>query len=187
LYALGLMGATRRMQHYADLHWQPLMLIALAGAGLILLGIVLTAVQLAVSIRSRNQNRDLTGDPWDGRTLEWSTASPPPAWNFTHLPQVERADAYWNAKKEGTQSLLFGPSVPATVHVPRNTPVGVFIAFFAVVLGFALIWRIDWLAVIGLVGAIGVGLRHAWQTDREVVVGADEIATFERLRAKEAA
>jgi cytochrome o ubiquinol oxidase subunit 1 len=186
LYALGLMGATRRMQHYPDVHWQPLMLVALAGAVCILLGIVLTAVQLAVSIRSRAQNR-VTGDPWDGRTLEWSTASPPPAWNFTHLPQVERGDAYWNAKKEGTRSVLFGPNVPATVHVPRNTPVGVLIAFFTVILGFALIWRIDWLAVIGLVGALGVGLRHAWQTDREVAIAADEVATFERLRAKEAA
>jgi cytochrome o ubiquinol oxidase subunit 1 len=187
LYALGLMGATRRMQHYPDVHWQPLMLVALAGAVCIFIGIALTAVQLVVSIRSRARNR-VTGDPWDGRTLEWSTASPPPAWNFTHLPQVDRADAYWSAKKEkeGRPSLVFGPTGPGTVHVPRNTPVGVFTAFFAVILGFALIWRIDWLAVIGLVGAIGVALRHAWQTDREAAIPADEVATFERLRAKEA-
>src|SRR6202050_4904342 len=82
LYALGLMGATRRMQHYSDTHWQPLMLVALAGAVLILVGIALTGVQLAVSIRDRERHRDLTGDPWNGRTLEWSTPSPPPAWNF---------------------------------------------------------------------------------------------------------
>jgi cytochrome o ubiquinol oxidase subunit 1 len=183
LYALGLMGATRRMQHYPDVHWQPLMLVALAGAVCILIGIGLTAVQLVVSIRSRAKNR-VTGDPWDGRTLEWSTASPPPAWNFTHLPEVERADAYWSAKKEGTSSPLSRLTGPATVHVPRNTPVGVFTAFFAVILGFALIWRIDWLAVIGLIGAIGVALRHAWQTDREVAIPADEVAAFERARAK---
>ena len=89
LYVLGLMGATRRMQHYSNTHWQPLMLVALAGALLILLGIALTGVQLAVSIHQRECNRDVTGDPWNGRTLEWSTPSPPPAWNFANLPQVD--------------------------------------------------------------------------------------------------
>ena len=90
LYALGLMGATRRMQHYADTGWQPLMVVALGGALLILAGIVLTIVQLVVSIRTRERRRDVTGDPWDGRTLEWATPSPPPPWNFAVLPQVRR-------------------------------------------------------------------------------------------------
>src|SRR6202041_27870 len=95
LYALGLMGATRRMQHYADPHWQPFMLVALAGAVLIFCGIALTVVQLVISIRNRHQNLDTTGDPWNGRTLEWSIPSPPPAWNFAILPQVEERDAFW--------------------------------------------------------------------------------------------
>src|SRR3984957_9411596 len=99
LYVLGLMGATRRMQHYSNTHWQPLMLVALAGALLILLGVALTGVQLAVSIRRRELNRDVTGDPWNGRTLEWSTPSPPPVWNFSHLPQVDGADAFWSTKQ----------------------------------------------------------------------------------------
>jgi cytochrome o ubiquinol oxidase subunit 1 len=187
LYALGLMGATRRMQHYPDVHWQPLMLVALSGAVLILFGIALTAVQLAVSIRARAVNRDLTGDPWSGRTLEWSTPSPPPAWNFTRLPQVDRTDAYW-AAKQGTGPSLSSPDHPVgPLHVPRNTPIGIFVAFFAVLLGFALIWRIEWLAVVGLSGAIAVALRHAWQKDREVVIPADEVAAFERLNVRGAA
>jgi cytochrome o ubiquinol oxidase subunit 1 len=188
LYALGLMGATRRMQHYADLHWQPYMLVAFSGAALIFLGIVLTGVQLAVSIRRRARNRDLTGDPWNGRTLEWSTPSPPPAWNFTYPPRVHRADAYW-AAKQGT-----GPSLAAktdrpieAVEVPRNTPIGIFVAFFATILGFALIWRIEWLAVAGLIGAIAVTLWHAWQKDRERLVSAEEVATFERLNSRRVA
>jgi cytochrome o ubiquinol oxidase subunit I len=185
LYALGLMGATRRMQHYPDMHWQPLMLVALGGAVLIFCGILLTGVQLAVSIRSRARNRDLTGDPWDGRTLEWSTPSPPPAWNFTHLPQVDRSDAYWAVKQGGGTLRAVGADRPiGPLHVPRNTPTGVFVAFFAVILGFALIWRIEWLAMVGLIGAVAVGLRQAWQKDREMIIPVEEVAEFERLNVR---
>ena len=178
LYALGLMGATRRMQHYSDTHWQPLMLVALAGAVVILLGIALTAVQLAVSIRQRHVQSDRTGDPWNGRTLEWSVPSPPPPWNFTHMPNVERTDAYWYMKEKGVAST--SPAGFAEMHLPRNSPVGIFLAFFAVILGFALIWRIDWLAAVGLIGAVVVMLREAWKTDLEVRVPAEEVAAFVR-------
>ena len=178
LYALGLMGATRRMQHYPNTHWQPLMLVALAGAVVILLGIALTAVQLAVSIRQRRAHRDQTGDPWNGRTLEWSMPSPPPAWNFTLMPVVERADAYWHMKEEGAPRAA-PPESFAYMDLPRNSPVGVSLAFFSVILGFALIWRIAWLADIGLVGAVAVVLREAWKTDLEIRVPADEVAAFE--------
>jgi cytochrome o ubiquinol oxidase subunit I len=182
LYALGLMGATRRMQHYPNTHWQPLMLVALAGAVVILFGIALTAVQLVVSIRQRHANRDRTGDPWNARTLEWSIPSPPPAWNFTQVPSVERADAYWHMKEAGMGRRVLASSF-VDLHIPRNTPVGVFVAFFAVILGFALIWRIYWLAAIGLVGAVAVGLWQSWRTDREVRVPAEAVAAFERAHA----
>ena len=182
LYALGLMGATRRMQHYPDTHWQPLMLVALAGAVVILLGIALTAVQLAVSIRQRHVERDRTGDPWNGRTLEWSTPSPPPAWNFTHMSNVQQSDAYWQMKEEGVAPTA-SPGAFVDMYLPRNSPVGVFLAFFAVILGFALIWRIDWLAAVGLIGAVVVVLREAWKTDLEVRVPAEEVAAFERTYA----
>jgi cytochrome o ubiquinol oxidase subunit I len=179
LYVLGLMGATRRMQHYSNLHWQPLMLVALAGAVVILLGIGLTALQLVVSIRQRRFHRDLTGDPWNGRTLEWSTSSPPPAWNFGRLPVIQQTDEYWHLKQtdigqNASQGTL------SDLDVPRNTPVGVFLAFFAVIAGFALIWRIEWMAIIGLAGALVVILRQAWSTDREIKVPAEEIAAGER-------
>jgi cytochrome o ubiquinol oxidase subunit 1 len=184
LYALGLMGATRRMQHYPNTHWQPLMLVALGGALVILLGIALTVVQLAVSIRQRHSNRDRTGDPWNARTLEWSTASPPPVWNFTRLPTVEQTDAYWHMKEKGlshrTSSATF-----VELHIPRNTPVGVFVAFFAVILGFALIWRIYWLAAVGLAGAVAVVLMQSWRTDREIRVPAEEVEAFERASGVE--
>jgi cytochrome o ubiquinol oxidase subunit I len=179
LYALGLMGATRRMQHYPNTHWQPLMLVALAGAVVILLGIVLTVVQLAVSIRQRNVHRDRSGDPWNARTLEWSIPSPPPAWNFARLPSVERIDAYWHMKEEGSSRRAL-PMTFVDLHVPRNTPVGIFVAFFAVIFGFAMIWRIYWLALVGLVGALAVVLWQFWRTDREQVVPAEKVAGFEQ-------
>jgi cytochrome o ubiquinol oxidase subunit 1 len=182
LYALGLMGATRRMQHYSNLHWQPLMLVALAGAILILLGIALTGVQLAVSIRQRERNRDVTGDPWNGRTLEWSTPSPPPAWNFSHLPQVDRPDAFWAMKQQrGSAQNRNVKRTYETIHVPRNNPTGFYLAFFAVLLGFSLIWRIWWGAGLGLLGAIVVCLMQAWRTDTEIEVPAEKVAAFERL------
>jgi cytochrome o ubiquinol oxidase subunit 1 len=184
LYALGLMGATRRMQHYDNVEWQPLMLVAMGGALLILTGILLVIVQLAVSIRNRAALADRTGDPWQGRTLEWSTASPPPPWNFAVLPQVQGTDAYWAMKEAGratTQPAAQPRYEP--IEVPRNTPVGVFIAFFAVIAGFSLIWHIWWLAIIGLLGMAGAGLVHAWSLEREEIIPAVEIAAFERARA----
>ena len=182
LYALGLMGATRRMQHYPDTHWQPLMLVALSGAVVILLGIVLTVIQIAVSIRQRHANRDRSGDPWNARTLEWSIPSPPPAWNFTRLPSVEGTDAYWHMKKEGTAQRPL-PGAYVDLHLPRNSPVGVFLAFFAVTLGFALIWRIYWLAAVGLVGAVVVALIESWKTDLAIRVPAPEVEAFEHAHA----
>src|SRR5262249_13436709 len=143
LYALGLMGATRRMQHYSNPHWQPLMLVALAGVAVILLGITLTGLQLAVSIRLRHVNQDRSGDPWNARTLEWSTPSPAPPWNFTRLARVETRDAFWHMKEKG--GLRAPAGSVAGLYLPRNTPVGFFLAASAVILGFALIWRIYWL------------------------------------------
>jgi cytochrome o ubiquinol oxidase subunit 1 len=178
LYVLGLMGATRRMQHYADPHWQPYMVVAFVGAGFILLGIGLTVLQLVISIRARDRNRDLTGDPWGGRTLEWSIPSPPPAWNFAVLPEVETVDAFWVAKQRKSATNL--PAHYEDVPVPRNNPIGIFVAFFATVFGFAAIWRIGWLAVIGLLGLAAVTLMQAWRLESEEIVPAETVAAVER-------
>jgi cytochrome o ubiquinol oxidase subunit 1 len=180
LYALGLMGATRRMQHYPETSWQPLMVVALGGALLILLGIFFFAVQLVVSIRNRERLRDRTGDPWDGRTLEWSTASPPPAWNFAIPPRVESGDAYWRTKQEARETGT-APAEPhyEAIELPRRSAVGIFIAFFAVIMGFAMVWHIWWMAIIGLIGVVVSGLAHSWRIDSEFEVSAEDVAAFE--------
>ena len=176
LYALGLAGATRRMQHYPETAWQPFMVVALVGALMILAGIVLTGVQLVVSVRARERLRDASGDPWDGRTLEWATRSPPPAWNFAALPQVDGLDAFWAAKRRHGGALAPAPGEGGRpIALPRDSALGVVVAFFAFVGGFALVWHIWWLAGAGLGGCVAAGLVRAWQVEHEFEVMPGEL------------
>jgi cytochrome o ubiquinol oxidase subunit 1 len=179
LYAVGLLGMTRRLQHYADLRWQPYMIVAEAGAGVILCGIVATVAQLVVSIRGRAAHRDVSGDPWNGRTLEWSTASPPPSYNFAVLPCVGAIDAFWAMKRAGVPA---GPVEYAAIEVPVNSPNGFATAVMAVVTGFALVWHIWWLVILGLAGAVLALLRFGWAVPVTQEIAADDLAEADRGR-----
>src|SRR5580692_10726166 len=183
LYAAGLLGMTRRMQHYADLSWRPYMIVAEGGAVLILCGIVATIAQLVVSIRTRESRRDLTGDPWDGRTLEWSTASPPPAYNFARLPGVDSLDAFWVMKQRAAAR---PPERYPAIEMPRNSATGFLTAFFAVVAGFALIWHIWWLAILGLAGITVVLVAFGWKQRDPVEVSTEQLAADELGRRQAA-
>jgi cytochrome o ubiquinol oxidase subunit I len=183
LYMLGLLGMTRRMQHYTDLSWQPYLIVAEVGAIVILCGIIATIAQLVVSIRTREQRRDRTGDPWGGRTLEWSTASPPPAYNFAVLPEVHSLDAFWVAKQRGPAA---PPERYQSIRVPRNSPNGFVTAFFAVVTGFALIWHIWWMAILGLACALLTLVAFGWVERLEQVVPGTQLADAERRRLEAA-
>ena len=181
LYVLGLMGMTRRMQHYDVAAWRPWLLMAAGGAALILTGIGFQIAQLVVSIRQRDSLRDLTGDPWNGRSLEWATASPPPAFNFAVLPEVTGEDAYWGMKDRARrQDALDLEPAYVSIEVPRNSPTGVVCAFFATIMGFALIWHIWWMVVLGLVGAVTTFVVFAWRDRSEYVVTAAEAAGIDR-------
>jgi cytochrome o ubiquinol oxidase subunit I len=189
LYVVGLMGMTRRLQHYDVLAWRPWLLVAEAGAVIILAGVVCQIIQLVVSIRHRGQLRDATGDPWNGRTLEWATASPPPAWNFAVLPRVGDIDAFW-AKKQRDRTQQAQPPQERKfepIELPKNSAIGFIIAFFAVVGGFALIWHIWWMASVGAIGIFLTVLAFAFRNEEEIRISAQQIARFEQAHPVEIA
>jgi cytochrome o ubiquinol oxidase subunit I len=174
------MGMTRRMQHYDNLAWQPWLIVAALGTLVILAGIVCQGVQLVVSVRAR-ENLRVTGDPWNGRTLEWATASPPPAWNFAIQPRVSGRDPLWSSKQQALAT-KDGPQ-PARVYdpieMPKNSATGFVTAFFAVVIGFAMIWHIWWMAGLGVVGAFATLVAFAFRRRSEIEVPAEQIARFD--------
>jgi cytochrome o ubiquinol oxidase subunit I len=184
-YALGFMGATRRLQHISDPSWAPYLNVEMLGSLVILAGIVLTVVQLLYSIKTRDRRLDVTGDPWDGRTLEWLTLSPPPHFNFAVLPDVHGEEAYWTRKLTAIreEKLIEEPRYE-DIEMPLNTPTGVICAFFASVTGFAVIWHIWWLAIVGLIGAFAVLVWYAWRDEHEHIIPAAEVAELERERRR---
>ena len=185
LYILGGMGMTRRMQHYDVPEWHPLLLVAAGGAALILLGIGCQIAQLVVSIRSRKQLVDATGDPWNGRTLEWITTSPPPSFNFAVLPNVKGEEAYWAMKQRAIAAgRLADEPVYEDIEMPRNSPIGFITAFFATVTGFALIWHIWWMACLGLLGALVAFVGFAWRKEEEYRIPAAEAAALDGGRRR---
>ncbi len=177
LYLLGLMGATRRLETYdASTGWQPFFILALIGFVLLSIGTLLLVVQVGYSIWKRKEHTDVTGDPWNGRTLEWSTPSPPPFYNFAHIPKVFSRDAFWQMKKDGIK-----PSREKfeDIEMPKNTAVGIYISIFALLIGFAMSWQIYWLAIASLIGAVVIAVRRSFDENTEYVVKASEVAKIE--------
>ena len=179
LYALGLMGVTRRLRTFDDPSLQIWFQIAGIGAVLILLGIVAFLAQIAYSIWKRDELRDTTGDPWDGRTLEWATSSPPPPYNFAFTPVVHDNDAWTDMKRRGYVRPLGGFR---PIHMPRNTAAGIVLAGFSTALGFALIWHIWWLAALSFVAMIAAAIMHSFNYRRDFDIPAEEVARTEAAR-----
>jgi cytochrome o ubiquinol oxidase subunit 1 len=181
LYVLGLMGVTRRVSHFDDPTLQVWFVVAALGAVMILGGIVAFLVQIAVSIVRREELRDTTGDPWNGRTLEWSTSSPPADYNFAFTPVVHSLDAWWDMKARGYQRPLEG-FIP--IHVPKNTGAGVVLAGLATAAGIGLIWYMWWLAAAALVALIATAIAHSFNEDREFYIPAAAVVEAEGARTE---
>jgi cytochrome o ubiquinol oxidase subunit 1 len=183
LYVLGLQGMTRRLQHIDVVEWRPWLYVAAFGVAILAAGMLAQITQLVVSIRRRETLRDLTGDPWDGRSLEWATTSPPPMFNFAVLPDVHGEEAYWGIKRAAIEAQVLAPEPDyQPIEMPRNSPTGVVTAFFATVMGFALIWQIWWLLAVGFLGAYATFVVFAWRDVDEFEIPAAEVARLDRAR-----
>ncbi|QXI64455.1 Cytochrome bo(3) ubiquinol oxidase subunit 1 [Paracoccus marcusii] len=184
LYILGLMGVTRRMRVFDDPDLWIWFAISGLGVAMVAGGIGAMLMQFGVSIWRRKELVDESGDPWDGRTLEWATSSPPPAYNFAFTPVVHGLDA-WNDMKQVGQTRPQGTYLP--IHMPRNTGTGVILAGAATVCGFALVWYIWWLAAASFIGMIAVAIAHTFNYDRDFHIPADEVARTEAARDRQLA
>jgi cytochrome o ubiquinol oxidase subunit 1 len=181
LYVLGLMGVTRRLRHFDDPTLQIWFVLAALGAALIAIGILASLIQFYATFRSRARLRDVTGDPWDGRTLEWSTASPPPPYNFAFTPVVHDGDAWSDMKRRGYVRPLSGFR---PIHMPRNTGAGVVLAALSATVAIGMIWYIWWLAIVGFAALLAVAVGHSFNYHRAFHIGADTVLAAEGRRTR---
>jgi cytochrome o ubiquinol oxidase subunit 1 len=181
LYVLGLMGVTRRLSHIEDPSLQIWFVTAAVGVALIACGIASFIIQLVVSFRKREELRDVTGDPWNGRTLEWSTSSPPPDYNFAFTPVVHDHDSWYDMKSRGYGRPLQGFK---PIHMPKNTGAGAILSALSVALAFALIWYIWWLAAVSFVAILAVAIIHTFNYNRDFYISAEDISAEETRRTE---
>ncbi len=188
LYVLGLLGVMRRLDHYANVALQPYFITAAVGAGLIFIGIICQIIQIAVSIKNRDALRDKTGDPWNGRTLEWSVSSPAPIYNFAVIPTVSTIDPYWEDKQRIEKE---GHKHPEhidyhAIHMPKNTATGFIIAMFSGVFGFAMTWHMWIPAAIGFLGMIATVVIRTFNVHTDYYIKAETVKSTELLHFKDA-
>jgi len=183
MYVLGIMGATRRLDHYdASTGWQPLFIMMLIGGIVIAIGTALQLAQILASVIQRKRLYDTTGDPWGGRTLEWSVPSAPQSYNFTTIPEVSSRDQFWKMKQEGLPEPAY-----EDIHIPHNTAAGIYISLFAFLAGFGFVWDIIWLIVVSLVGILVVFIRRAYNENSEYTLTAAEVRSREATRKEKIA
>ncbi|WP_288484666.1 cytochrome o ubiquinol oxidase subunit I [uncultured Novosphingobium sp.] len=176
MYVVGLMGTTRRVNHFDDVSLQPYFIVAMVGVVIIAIGIFGFIMSIVMGVKHRRRLADTTGDPWEGRTLEWSISSPPPHYNFAFTPMIHELDAWYDMKRRGYERPADGYR---PIHMPGNTASGVLISGLALVMGFGMIWYIWWLAALAFVGLLAVAIGHTFFLDRDYVIPPDEVARTE--------
>jgi cytochrome o ubiquinol oxidase subunit 1 len=181
LYVLGLMGITRRVSHFDDMSLQPYFVVAAIGGGIVALGIASFLIQIAVSIWRRKELADTTGDIWGGRTLEWSTSSPPPDYNFAFTPIAHEMDAWYDMKQRGAERPTQGF---VDIHMPKNTGAGFIIGMLATVMGFALIWHMYVVAGVAFAATVIAAIVHTFNYNRDYHIPADAVTSTEDKRTR---
>ncbi len=163
----------RRMDHYNVSAWQPYLILAAIGALVILLGVIFLGIQLKFSIRDRKKRKDTSGDPWNGRTLEWSTTSPPPPYNFAILPKVTSLDAFWKMKLKGRAH----PHIDEIhdISLPGPTSMPILFAVLVFIFGFSMVWNIGWLAILSLLSGFTLLVTHTSEETPEQIYTVEEI------------
>jgi len=184
LYILGLMGVTRRMRVFDDPSLQIWFQIAALGAFMIAAGIACMFIQFYVSIRNREALKDTTGDPWDGRTLEWATSSPPPDYNFAFTPVAHDGDAWADMKKRGYQRPTSGFT---SIHMPSNTATGIILSALSVSFSVGMIWYMWWLAGLSFLGILAVAIGHTFNYKRDFYIPEEEVVRIENARTAQLA
>ncbi|AWH90340.1 cytochrome o ubiquinol oxidase subunit I [Buchnera aphidicola (Melanaphis sacchari)] len=176
LYFLGFMGMTRRLSQNINLEFHPLLCIAAVGAIFIGVGILCQIIQFWISIKERHNNIDITGDPWDGRTLEWSTSSPAPVYNFAIIPNVKNKDEFWESKinKKEKKEIKYD-----NIFMPKNTGLGFFISFFSLLFGFSAVWRITWLLIFSLFAIIISLINFSLDEKDEYMISKEDVTDIE--------
>lgn len=182
LYVLGFMGATRRLNHYEwDTGWHPLFVTAAVGAVFVIIGVIFQNLQVLYSVINREKTKDITGDPWNGRTLEWTTASPPPVYNFAVIPVVHDVDPFWTIKQEETPPKEIQYE---DIMMPKNTAMGLYVALFSAGFAFAMVWHMFIIALLALLGVIACVIIRTWDDDVEYIIPASEVEKIEAKRSR---
>jgi cytochrome o ubiquinol oxidase subunit 1 len=175
MYILGFMGASRRLDHYdASTGWQPLFVLMLIGGIVIGIGV---ALQLAQILASFIQKKRVGNDPWEGRTLEWSVASPPQSYNYTVIPEVTTRDAFWEMKQHDLPEPAY-----EDIETPKNTATGIYIAAFGTLACFGFVWNIIWMIVVSFIGIIVTLVVRGFNEHSEYTVAASDVRKLEEAR-----
>ncbi|NIG99239.1 MAG: cytochrome o ubiquinol oxidase subunit I [Buchnera aphidicola (Periphyllus acericola)] len=186
LYFLGLMGMTRRLSQNIDYSFHSLLSIACIGVVLIFLGIISQVIQFIISIKNRKKNLDITGDPWDGRTLEWYISSPAPMYNFFNIPNISNRDEFWNIKnnKDNLNNKIRKNKIYKNIYLPDNSFYGMLISFFLLIFGFSAIWHIWWLFYISFFSVVFVCFYKSFQKQKKICIDKKFIQKIEEIHNK---
>ena len=174
LYVLGAAGMARRTQEVFEPAFRPWLYIAGFGALVLLAALAALFVQLWVSIRERDANRVTAGDPWDGRSLEWSTSAPPPEYNYAVIPHVRGRDPFYAGKRKG--EFYTRPAQYHDITMPKNSMTGPVIGILGAATAFGLVWHIWWLVILGVLAIVGTVIARSFARDVHRIIPAAEVA-----------